>query len=101
MDINDISSSVIQAAIDVHKELGPGLFESVYQACMFVEIENCNLKVERELTVPVFYKGDKIQEAGFRIDLLVEDAVIVELKSVDQIRDVTQETAFDLFEIGR
>jgi GxxExxY protein len=88
MDLNDISSRIILAAINVHKELGPGLFESVYHSCMVIELANNNLQVEKEVPVPVFYKGQKIQESGFRIDLLVDNTVIVELKSVDQIRDV-------------
>lgn len=88
MELNHISSVIIKAAINVHKELGPGLFESVYQSCMFIELGNKNLKVERELPVPVFYKGNKIHETGFRIDLLVENDVIVELKSIDHVRDI-------------
>ncbi len=88
MDINEISSVIINAAITVHKELGPGLLESVYQPCMILELQNRKLKVESELPVPVIYRGIKVSENGFRLDLLVEDSVVVELKSVEKIQQV-------------
>ena len=88
MDINQLSSQIIKAAINVHKELGPGLLESVYQACMVIELEDMGKKVEAEVPVPVNYGGRKIHEEGFRIDLLVEDRIIVELKSVEKLQPV-------------
>ena len=88
MDLNQLTSKIIEAAINVHKELGPGLLESVYQACMEVELENMRLKVESEVALPVFYHGYKVTEEGFRLDLLVENQVIVELKSVEQVQPV-------------
>ena len=81
MDINHLSSLII----NVHKELGPGLLESVYQRCMVVELENMVLRVQSEVPVPIFYQDRKIHDDGFKIDLLVEDTIIVELKSVRQI----------------
>jgi len=88
MNLNKLSSKVIKAAINVHKELGPGLLESVYQACMELELKELNLKVESELPFPIKYRERDITDQGFRIDLLVEDILIVELKSVKQIKDI-------------
>lgn len=88
MKLNYLSSKVINAAINVHKELGPGLLETVYQACMMIELKNMNLKVESELSFPVIYKGEQVYKEGFRLDLLVEDTIIVELKSVENIKNV-------------
>jgi GxxExxY protein len=88
MQLNDLSSEIINAAITVHKELGPGLLESVYQSCMIYEMFNRKIKVESELKVPVFYRGIKVHEEGFRIDLLVADTIIVELKSVEKVQPV-------------
>ena len=88
MKLNQLSSEIIRAAINVHKELGPGLLESVYQSCMMVELKDMNLNVQAEVPLPIFYRGQKVSEDGFRLDLLVEDRVIVELKSVDKVQDV-------------
>ena len=88
MDINEITSKVIKAALTVHNELGPGLLESVYQECLRIELEEMGLNVKGEVLVPVMYKGREITQDGFRIDLLVEDAVIVELKSVEEVKPV-------------
>lgn len=88
MDINKVSSDVIKAAINVHKELGPGLLESVYQSCMFIELSEMGLNVKAEVPVPVKFRSRNITDQGFRIDLLVEDSLVVELKSVDQIKGI-------------
>jgi len=88
MDINQLSSLIIKAAIKVHRELGPGLLEIVYQACMLIELKKMGIKVHSEMPVEIYYDGQKINDQGFRIDLLVEDTIIVELKSVEQVRDV-------------
>lgn len=88
MDINQLTSQIIKAAINVHKELGPGLLESVYQRCMVINIENAGLEVQSEVPVPIFYQNRKIHDDGFRIDLLINDAIVVELKSVSQVQDV-------------
>lgn len=88
VDLNQLTSKIIQAAMNVHKELGPGLLESVYQTCMEVELKNMRLKVESEVALPVFYHGYKVTEEGFRLDLLIENQVIVELKSVEQVQPV-------------
>ena len=88
MDINKLSSQVIKAAITVHKELGPGLLESVYQSCMIIELKRLGLKTEAELPIQVSYRGEIVSEDGLRIDLLVDDRIIVELKSVEKILPV-------------
>ena len=87
MEINDITNVIIGAAIKVHSELGPGLLESAYSECLAYELGEVGLKVEREKTMPVVYKGIQL-ECGYRIDLLVEDKVVVELKAVKSIGDV-------------
>jgi len=79
---------IINAAINVHKELGPGLLESAYQRCMVVDLENDGLKVKSEVPVPIFYQDRKIHDDGFRIDLLVNDSIVVELKSISQVQDI-------------
>ena len=88
MDINQLSSQIIKAAINVHKELGPGLLESVYQACMSIELKNMGIKVQSEVPLPVIYRGQSIHEEGFRLDVLVDDTIIVELKSVEEVKPV-------------
>jgi len=85
--MNHISSQIIKAAITVHKELGPGLLESVYHSCMAMELRELGLNVKSEVPLPVIYKGKKLAQE-FRLDLLVEDQVVVELKSVKVIQDV-------------
>lgn len=88
MDINEISSKIIKAAIRVHRELGPGLLESVYQACMLIELKIIGLKVQSEVTLPVVYRKQEVEGQLFRLDLLVENQIIVELKSVAKIDPV-------------
>jgi len=84
MQFDDCTGEVISAAIAVHRELGPGLLESTYEACLFYELEQRGLKVEKQRELPVRYRGVHL-DCGYRIDLLVEDSVIVELKSVDNL----------------
>jgi GxxExxY protein len=88
MELNQLSSQIIKAAIAVHKELGPGLLESVYQSCMVIELRTMDMKVESEVPLPISYRGQKVNEEGFRLDLVVEDKVIVELKSVEKVQPV-------------
>ena len=87
MNENDISGKIIGCAIEVHKSLGPGLLESAYEECLFFELQEAGLKVERQKALPVVYKDVKL-EAGYRIDLLIEGKVVVELKSVEALNDV-------------
>jgi GxxExxY protein len=84
MELNDITGHIISAAMKVHTAMGPGLLESVYQTCLQHELEKSGLKVHREVAIPVTYDGLKL-DAKFRIDMLVEDLVIVELKCADAL----------------
>jgi GxxExxY protein len=84
---NEISGAIVDAAYQVHARLGPGLLESVYEELLSFELAKRNLKVERQKQVPVFYDGNKI-DLGFRADLVVEDIVLVELKSVEMLAPV-------------
>ena len=88
MELNQLSSEIIKAAINVHKELGPGLLESAYKKCMVLELESMGKNVKSEVPVPIVFKDHKIIDEGFCIDLLIDDIVIVELKSVEKVRDV-------------
>jgi GxxExxY protein len=82
-ELDAIAAQVVDAAFHVHKELGPGLLESVYEACLCYELSQRGLKFQRQLTLPVHYRGVRI-DAGLRLDLLVEEQLIVENKAVEQ-----------------
>ena len=88
MELNYISSQIIGAAINVHKELGPGLLESVYQICIVIEMNDIGMRIKSEVPLPIYYRGQRVHEEGFRLDLLVENTVIVELKSVEKVLNV-------------
>lgn len=87
MTINDITYQIRGSIYDVYKNLGPGLLESVYEEALCFELDQRGLKVERQKEVPITYKGN-ILKTELRLDLLVEDEVVVELKSVEEMRDV-------------
>lgn len=89
MDVNKITETIIGCAIEVHKALGPGLLESAYEECLFFELQKAGLFVERQQPVPVVYKEIKL-ECGYRIDLLIEKTVVVELKTADEFNPVHQ-----------
>ena len=88
-DIEKIASIIVNSAYKVHKALGPGLLEKVYEIAMAHEISKAGLKVERQLSFPIVYDGIEFDE-GLRLDLLVEGKVICELKAVDQVNPVWQ-----------
>jgi GxxExxY protein len=87
MKLNDISGDIIDAAVTIHREIGPGLLESVYEVVLAYELKNRNLKVDRQVVVPIEYRGIRFEE-GYRLDLLVEDIIIIEIKSVTEVTDV-------------
>lgn len=87
MDENELSRIIIGAAIEVHRELGPGLLESAYEECLAYELQSRDVPFERQKSVPIDYKGLRL-DCGFRFDLLVGDKVIVELKSVDKLAPI-------------
>lgn len=86
-ELNDLTYKIIGCAYKVHKELGPGLLESTYEICLEHELKKANLKVVSQCSLPVVYDSLKLN-AGYRVDLLVEDSVILELKAVDEITQV-------------
>ncbi|MFT7299544.1 MAG: GxxExxY protein [Sphingobacteriales bacterium] len=87
MKFTDYSKQAIGCAIEVHKELGPGLLESAYQECLFYQLRKNGLNVQKEFPVPLMYHEVHL-ECGYRIDLLVENSLIIEVKSVDALNDV-------------
>ena len=87
MELNEITEKIIGCAIRVHRALGPGLLESTYEVCVVHELNKAGLGVRSQVALPVVYDGITL-DAGYRIDLLVEDSVIVELKSVDSLHPI-------------
>ncbi|MBZ5559663.1 MAG: GxxExxY protein [Acidobacteriia bacterium] len=85
--LNGVTEQVISAAIAVHHELGPGMLESAYEACLVSELLDRELVVERQKALPLVYRG-RVLECGYRVDLLVEGAVIVEVKSIERFERV-------------
>ena len=83
-ELERIGEIIVNAAFKVHKELGPGLLEKIYEACMAHELRKAGLKVERQLDIPIVYDGIEFDE-GLRLDLLVEEKVIVEIKAVETV----------------
>lgn len=81
-DLESLSYKIIGLAIEVHRQLGRGLLEQAYQECLFYEIKKAGLKVEKEITLPIIYKEIKLDQ-GYRIDLLVESKLVIELKTVE------------------
>jgi GxxExxY protein len=87
MEINQITEKIIGCAIEVHKHLGPGLLEKAYEECLFYELIMAGLDVKRQLPLPLVYKEVEL-EVGYKIDLMVEDKVIVEIKAVDALAEI-------------
>jgi GxxExxY protein len=85
----ELTEQVIGAAIDVHRELGPGLLESAYEECLCHELHLRNLDFKRQVSIPLIYKGLAL-DCGYRLDVVVRDVVIVEVKSVDQVLPIYQ-----------
>jgi len=85
--LNAIARQIVDASVSVHKEMGPGLLESVYEYCLLKELENRSVKAINQVSVPLFYKGELLTK-DFRIDILVENEIILELKTVEIILPV-------------
>jgi GxxExxY protein len=84
---NDLTGKIIECAIKVHSALGPGLLESAYKECLYFELRKAGLLVEKEKALPLIYEDVKL-ECGYRVDLLVESKIVVEIKSVDVLADI-------------
>lgn len=87
MDINELSYRIRGVFFEVHRTLGPGLFESVYEAAIIYELDRIKLRYESQVPIPAFYKEAKL-DVAFRADIIVEDSVIIEIKSVGELGDV-------------
>ncbi len=87
MENKKLTDKIIGCAINVHKALGPGLLESAYQECLYYELKKRGLKVNKEVSMPLVYDNVNL-DCGYRIDLFIENEIIVELKSVDQLNDI-------------
>ena len=100
MDLNTITGIIVQSAIRVHSVLGPGLLESAYRACLRHELIRRGLKVESEVSVPIEFDG-LILDVGYRIDLLVEDTVVVETKAIRELTPVHEAQLLSHLKLGR
>lgn len=83
----DLTGKIVDCAVKVHKQLGPGLLESAYEECLYQELMECGISSIKQVPMPLIYKGRKL-ELGYRLDLLVEDKVVIEVKSVDCLNPV-------------
>lgn len=98
-EVNKTTEAIIGAAIEVHKHLGPGLLESAYEECLCHELSLRNIAFKRQVPLPVVYKGAKL-DCGYRIDLLVNDEVVVELKAVESISPIHEAQALTYMRLG-
>lgn len=100
MKENEIGEQIIGAAMKVHSALGPGLLEAAYEACLAHELGRRNLDVARQLTLPVEYDGERV-DAGFRLDMVVGNLVVVEVKAVEKIAPVHLAQALTYLRLGK
>jgi len=100
MSENELSSLIIGVAIEVHKALGPGLLESAYKECMYYKLKEMGLVVEKEKLMPLVFEDVKL-DCGYRIDLLVDSKVVVELKSVESLNDVHLAQTLTYLKLGK
>ena len=99
MTENEISNKILGCAIEVYKQLGLGLLESAYQECLFFELKEQGLKVRKEVPMPITYKDVKLDH-GYRIDLLVEEKVVIEIKTVELLNDVHTAQVLTYLKLG-
>jgi GxxExxY protein len=100
MEINKVTEEIIKCAIEVHRNLGPGLLESAYEECLCYEFGLQSIPYKRQITLPVVYKGTKL-DCGYRLDLLVNDMVVVEIKSVDKILPLHEAQLLTYLKLGK
>ncbi len=96
----ELTNTIIGCAIEVHRNLGQGLLESAYQECLMYELIKSGLSVKKEIAMPIIYKEVKLNQ-GYRIDLLVEDKIVLELKSVDKITDMHKAQLLTYLRLGK
>ncbi len=99
MEINELTEQIIGAAIEVHRGLGPGLLESVYEECLCHELSLRKMEFERQVQLPVTYKGINL-DCGYRIDILVAKTVVVEIKSVETLEPIHQAQVMTYLKMG-
>jgi len=99
MTRNELTHLIIGCAMEVHSQLGPGLLESAYQECLFFELQEKGLKVIKEKPMPIIYKDVKLDH-GYRIDLLVNDDIVIEIKTVEQFTDVHTAQVLTYLKLG-
>ncbi len=100
MNEHELSKIVIGYAIEVHSHLGPGLLESAYQQCLYYELQSAGYAVRKEVPMPILYKEVRLDQ-GYRIDLLVEEKLVLEIKSVDALLDVHTAQILTYLKFGR
>jgi GxxExxY protein len=100
MDVNELSNKIIGFAIKIHESLGPGLLESAYKECLFYEIKKSGLLVEKEKPMPLSYEDVRL-DVGYRIDLLVENNFVIEIKSVDALSSVHLAQTLTYLKLGK
>jgi GxxExxY protein len=96
---NRLSNLIIGKAIEVHRVLGPGLLESAYQECLYFELISCGLQVDKEKSLPVIYKSIHLDH-GYRIDLLVENKVVIEIKTTESLTDIHNTQVITYLKLG-
>ena len=99
MELNDLTQEIIGAAMKVHSKLGPGLLESAYEACLEYELKKRGFKVERQKALPVVYEEVEL-DCGYRIDLLVNDSVILELKAIEKLQPIHDAQLLSYLKLG-
>ena len=100
MEFEELTNKIIKCAIDVHAVLGPGLLESAYKECLFYKLCKTGLNVEKEKPLPLIFEGVNL-DCGYRIDLLVENKVVIELKSIKMIEDIHLAQVLTYLKLGK
>ena len=99
MKTNEITETIIKAAIEVHRALGPGLLESAYEECMAYELALQGISYDRQIPLPIFYK-DRRLDCGYRLDLLVAKSVVVEIKAIEAIQPIHEAQLLTYLKLG-
>ena len=97
--INQLTGTIIGSAIEVHKALGPGLLESAYEECLWFEIQSKGLNAQRQVSLPIDYKGRQL-DCGYRLDLLVDDKIVVEIKAVEKLLPIHKAQLLTYLKLG-